>query len=155
MNPTDKKNDSNEVVTILPFIGDKVLMQLRDFKANIKHPGCWGYFSGSIQIGEEPTEAAKRELLEEIGYQVQNMTDLGQRLITDMNDLVSHTYCCSISVPREQLKLFEGIEMALVSPEEIQSKKIYSRSLNKFLPIASTSFIQEALTLALAARTRR
>jgi len=147
-----KKIDSSEVAAILPFVGNKVLMQLRDFNPNISHPGCWGYFSGSVQVGEEPIQAAKRELLEETGYEADRMTELGQILIGDRNNLVVHTFSCSVRVPLEQLTLSEGVEMALVSPEEIQSKRIYSKSMKKFFPVAATTYIQEALTLALGAR---
>jgi len=43
-------------------------MQLRDFKFYIVYPGMWGFFGGSIEDGEDPKEAAMRELFEEIGY---------------------------------------------------------------------------------------
>lgn len=127
-------------------------MQLRDFNPNINHPGRWGYFSGSIQVGEKPIEAARRELQEEISYQANDMVDLGRRLITDMNDLVSYIYRCSIEVPMDKLILHEGVEMMLATPDEIRSKKIFSKSLGKFFPVAETSFVQEALTLALSSR---
>ncbi len=146
------KQDSDEVVTILPFIGDKVLMQLRDFKPEIKYPGCWGFFSGSVQVGEEPDQAARRELLEEIGYDAKVMIHLGRIVITGSNNLSAHIYSCSIQVPLERLTLTEGVEMALATPEQIRLNKIYSGSLSKFFPVANTFFIQEALDLALASR---
>ena len=152
MNDNHKKLDSSEVATILPFVGNKVLMQLRDFNPKISHPGCWGYFSGSVQVGEEPIQAAKREFLEETGYAADRMTELGRILIVDQNNLVAHTFSCSVRVPLEQLTLSEGVEMTLVSPEEIQSKRIYLKSMKKFFPVAATTYIQEALTLALGAR---
>ena len=148
----DPKADSDEVVAILPFIGEKILMHLRDFNPKIRHPGYWAFFSGSVQEGERPREAAEREILEEIGYRVQDMTELGRLYISDLNDLVSHAFTCSILVPLEELHLTEGLEMALVTPEEIRSKSIYSQRLKRFLPVAPTSYIQDALNLALLAR---
>lgn len=142
--------DSNEVVVILPFIGDKVLMQLRDFNPKIRYPGRWGYFSGAIQEGEQPVQAARRELFEEIGYQSDEMIWLGRIRIVDQNNLMSHVYRCSVRIPLEKLVLHEGLDMALAAKEEILSEKIYSKNLRKFFPIAETSFIAEVLTLALA-----
>ena len=147
-----KWEDSKEVVTILPFVGGKVLMQLRDFDSRIRHPGTWSYFSGSIKIGEKPEQAVRRELLEEIGYVAGEITELGRLLIAEMNNLVSYTYCCTLDRPLDQLRLNEGVEMTLVSPEEIVGKRIYSQSLKQFFPVAPTTYMHQALSLALAAR---
>jgi 8-oxo-dGTP pyrophosphatase MutT (NUDIX family) len=35
-------------------------------------PGYWAFFGGGIEKGENPTEALKREIREELSYQVQN-----------------------------------------------------------------------------------
>ncbi len=43
---------------------------LRDDKPNISYPNHWSFAgAGSMEDGEEPIEAAKRELFEETGYQ--------------------------------------------------------------------------------------
>jgi 8-oxo-dGTP pyrophosphatase MutT (NUDIX family) len=45
----------------------RYLLQLRDDKPGILHPGAWGLFGGAIEPGESPAEAVERELIEEIG----------------------------------------------------------------------------------------
>lgn len=55
-----------QAAVILPYQDRKVLMQLRDDKPEIVYPGEWGFFSGTIESGENPIQSAKRELYEEI-----------------------------------------------------------------------------------------
>ncbi|MEI6126224.1 MAG: NUDIX domain-containing protein [Pseudomonadota bacterium] len=46
----------------------KILLQLRDNKASIPYPNCWGTFGGQIEDGETPREAMLREIKEELKY---------------------------------------------------------------------------------------
>jgi len=43
-----------EVVTILPYSQEKILLQLRDFNPRIVYPGCWGFFGGTVETNETP-----------------------------------------------------------------------------------------------------
>lgn len=48
------------------------VMQLRDQKPEIFHPGCWGCFGGALEVGETNEEALRRELFEELEFQFES-----------------------------------------------------------------------------------
>lgn len=47
-------------------VDGRFVLQLRDVRPDISHPGCWGLFCGSKLHGESPEEAMVRELQEEL-----------------------------------------------------------------------------------------
>lgn len=53
-------------VAIIVVDRDRVLMQHRDNIAGIIYPNHWGLFGGGMDPGEEPIEALRRELFEEL-----------------------------------------------------------------------------------------
>jgi 8-oxo-dGTP diphosphatase len=52
---------------------NEFLFHLRDNKPNIPNPNKWSLFGGGIEENEIPKEALKRELLEEIGINIDNL----------------------------------------------------------------------------------
>ena len=56
-----------KVVTLIILSNSSVILQLRDDKSHISYPGKWGYFSGSLNKGENCHYAAARECREELG----------------------------------------------------------------------------------------
>lgn len=67
--------EMKEGVCILPIHGNNIVT-LREYRYPIR---SWQreFPGGLIDPGEEPSEAAKRELLEETGYHVEKLTSLG------------------------------------------------------------------------------
>ena len=70
------------VSTLILYTPDrKILLQHRDSKT-LRSPNTWGIFGGGIEDGETPKEALKREIMEEIEYQVREpeliLTELHQ-----------------------------------------------------------------------------
>jgi len=55
----------------------KVLLQLRDNIPGIPWPDCWGTFGGQIEEGESPEEAIKREIMEELAYELSDAEYFG------------------------------------------------------------------------------
>ena len=53
-------------VAIITLDDGRYLMQLRDDKPGIFYPDHWGLFGGAVDPGEEPEEALRRELMEEL-----------------------------------------------------------------------------------------
>lgn len=53
-------------VTVIPVVGDKILI---NFEEQPSKPPFFGTPGGRVDEGEDFEEAAKRELLEETGYE--------------------------------------------------------------------------------------
>ncbi|RZM13374.1 NUDIX hydrolase [Lactobacillus delbrueckii] len=63
-------------ISIIPFVDDDHVLLLKEYRYPV---GSWQYEfpSGGIDEGEEPSQAARRELLEETGYEASELTELG------------------------------------------------------------------------------
>jgi 8-oxo-dGTP pyrophosphatase MutT (NUDIX family) len=55
---------------IVPSEG-RYVMQLRDERPDIIHPGHWGCFGGALHPGELPLRALRRELAEELELEIE------------------------------------------------------------------------------------
>jgi len=120
-------------------------MQLRDMKEGIAFPECWGFFGGSIDNGETPENAAKRELFEEIGYKSTFVHKLGLEIIPDLGNLTLHAYCCPLLIPVEEVKLMEGLDLGLFSLEEVMIKRLYSRKMGRVFPVIETPYFVDTI----------
>lgn len=58
------------VAAIITVDEGRFLLQLRDDKPGIWYPGFWGCFGGGVEPGEDPVDAIRRELVEELGIEV-------------------------------------------------------------------------------------
>ncbi|MEA5508884.1 NUDIX hydrolase [Crocosphaera sp. UHCC 0190] len=108
------------------------LMQLRDDIPTILYPGHWGFFGGHLEPNETPEEGVKREIWEEIAYDLQNPT------IFDCyadERAIRHIFHAPLTVPLEQLVLQEGADLELVPPEDIAKGQCYSGKLDKVRPL--------------------
>jgi len=110
----------------------KFLLQLRDDYPNILYPGYWGLFGGHLEPGESPEQGLQRELLEEITHQPSELT-LFRRYQNSKR--VSYIYHAPLTVTLDQLKQQEGQDLALVTPEAINSGYFYSAKIRQTRPI--------------------
>jgi 8-oxo-dGTP pyrophosphatase MutT (NUDIX family) len=58
------------VAALLVHEDGRNIMQLRDSKPGIFYPGHWGCFGGAVEPGEAPVDALRRELREEIDFEM-------------------------------------------------------------------------------------
>lgn len=136
-----KNNDLSKVVVVLPCVGDKVLMQLRDHNPNIAFPGRWGFFGGSIESDEKAKETAERELLEEIGYRPKILYSLAVDKIPELA-IISYSFFCPLRVPIDKLVLNEGLDFGLFTLQEIRSKRLFSVKTNRNFPVIDNPYIE-------------
>jgi 8-oxo-dGTP diphosphatase len=110
----------------------KFLMQLRDDDPAIMYPGHWAFFGGHLEPGESPEVGVRRELLEEINYCPTELT-----LFQSWSDsrVTRHVYHGVLGAAIEGLILTEGLDMQLVSLEDIQRGDFYSPQIQQVRPL--------------------
>ena len=112
------------VAVIIENTYGEVLMLLRDDRPDISYPNHWSLAGGRMERGETPEKAAHRELLEEIGIDL-DLT-LWKRYDRPHPPLIvdQHIYLAKIDLPLESLSLGEGQGMHFFKQYELKSLKI-------------------------------
>lgn len=73
LKPSKKLTPADAVAALIRTSDGRYLLQHRDAISSIFYPDHWGCFGGALEAGEEPLEALRRELQEELAV------DLGGR----------------------------------------------------------------------------
>ncbi|MBT4165917.1 NUDIX domain-containing protein [archaeon] len=112
----------------------KILLHLRDDKPDIQSPNTWGFIGGHIDEGESVSDALKREVKEEINFDVKNPV-----LVTKFDDCVGNdvvVYLAKIDSRLDELELNEGQKIEFFSFDEIMKldrvPKVIIDFLNEF-----------------------
>ncbi len=108
------------------------LMQLRDNIPTIIYPDRWGFFGGHLEPGETPEMGVKREVLEEINYQLENPIFFCRH---DDEVALRYIFHAPLTVPIQDLILQEGADLGLVSPEDVKQGHCYSQKLGEVRPL--------------------
>lgn len=124
----------------------RLLLQLRDNIPEIVHPNYWGLFGGSIDPGETPEQAIKRELEEELCWSppevkyLLNWQEQGTPWLT-------YIFAVSLTVPISELKLTEGQALGLFTFEELTQLPLVPK-IPKVLPQVVELIADPALSQA-------
>src|SRR5688572_20339445 len=111
-------------VFILYTLTGHILLQHRT-DDGLRFPGYWAFFGGGIEQGENPTEALKREIQEELSYQVQNPKFLlAQKVRAEENDCDNTKYVFVEEYQGQSLQLGEGQAMGWFLPDETHALKM-------------------------------
>tara|TARA_Y100001934_G_scaffold273144_1_gene362848 strand:+ start:232 stop:669 length:438 start_codon:yes stop_codon:yes gene_type:complete len=143
-----------EVVVIIPYFGGKVLMQLRDAKPEIDFPAHWGFFGGSLEVGETAQQAAVREIKEETSYSSSALHYLKTDRLPNLDNLVTHAFYCLFPESLERLTLNEGMDWGLFCLDQIKSEYLFSYKVGDLFPVIPDSYITETVSCVLHAVVR-
>jgi 8-oxo-dGTP diphosphatase len=108
-------------------------MQLRDDIPGIVYPGHWGFFGGHLEPGENPEQALRRELVEEIEYEAGALTLFG---CYAQGNVIRHVFAGPLTVPVSQLVLHEGWDLGFLDPVAIQRGDQFSPKAGRSCPLA-------------------
>lgn len=105
----------------------RYLMQHRDDLPHILLPGHWSCFGGSVEPGENPDAAMRRELLEEIEYRAREIaafTEMEVLLPLDppRRDRMSFFVVPILAADLDRMVLHEGQGKALFTPEALAAE---------------------------------
>ena len=111
-------------VFVLYTLTGHILLQHRTEDA-LRLPGYLAFFGGGIEQGENPTEALKREIREELSYLVQNPKFLlAQKVRDEENGYENTKYVFVEQYQGQSLELGEGQAMGWFLPDETHGLKM-------------------------------
>jgi len=98
----------------------KVLLMLRDDIPTITYPNHWGFIGGHIEPGETPRKAVKREIMEELCFNIKKFLFFKLYHFKDIES--SYVFYTKGNYKLNDFQLQEGQKINFFSKEE--SKKI-------------------------------
>lgn len=96
----------------------RVLLRLRDERPGLPYPGLWDLVGGAVEHHETIAEAARREVLEEIGVEVTGLEYFGEY---PENGVDNNAFVAQLSVPLADLVLTEGQRLCYATAEQASS----------------------------------
>ena len=127
------KHQPVSVAVAILYQDKKFLMQLRENIPGILYPGYWGFFGGHMEHGETPCATLKRELLEEINYELPaTFSEFG---IYSDNKVIRYVFHAPLLVQLDKLTLSEGWDIGLVPLEDVYRGNCYSAVARQMRPL--------------------
>ena len=119
-------------VWILPVTTEKQVVLIRSYRYTVDD-WCWEIPAGSLKAGQEPVEAARAELAEEVGGQAQQLEYLGQSYMANgICDEVGHFF------------LATGVALGETAHEAAEVIKVHLKPICKVLQMVRANEIHDA-----------
>jgi len=133
-------------IAAIIFTNDRgeVLLQKKDMSFK-RWPGRWCFFGGGLMENENPEEALKREIKEEMGYDLVNaeLFTVYEYADADRQGRM-YVYTAKYDKPISSISIGEGAGFAFFAKEEIEGLSIIDHDLiilKKFLDKIWNSWI--------------
>ncbi|HAT13259.1 MAG TPA: NUDIX hydrolase [Microcoleaceae bacterium UBA11344] len=135
-----------QVAKAFIYQGNRLLLQLRDNIPEIIAPNHWGLFGGTVDQGETPAQAMKREIEEELCWTPPEPKYL---LTWEAPERACTTYIFGIplTVAVSQLILTEGQALRLFTFEELTQILLVPK-IPRILPQVVEAIASDELTAA-------
>ena len=132
---------------IVPVTADGQLMLLRQYRFSVQRR-ILEFPAGTVEMGEDPSTTAEREVQEETGFQASNLKKIGEILLAPgYSDEVIYIFLATglekMEVPLAQDE-DEDIEVLLMSPELV-AEAIASGELTDAKSIAAYAMVRSLL----------
>lgn len=103
----------------------EILLYLRDNNPNIPFPHHWDLFGGHIEEGENPEQALKREIKEELDLDLEDFHFFKRYECSegDVNPNIKYVFVGKINKATSELTLNEGERLQFFTKDEIPKVK--------------------------------
>jgi ADP-ribose pyrophosphatase len=128
--------ECSDCVGVLPFLDDEHVVLVRQYRYVFGENHRWEMPTGGVKPGESLQEAARREMREEVGYDVRELQHVC-------------TYFPSKSIMREIGHLFIGRELKQVQavPDETEFLEVAIFPFDQALEMVIGSEIRDSMTV--------
>ncbi|WP_128819337.1 NUDIX domain-containing protein [Streptomyces sp. S063] len=135
----DSPATARGAVAIIANRRGELLLHLRDDLPGIAWPDHWSVLGGGCDPGEDPAAAIVRELDEEAGLAVEDLTELFEIRDEHGSGQLITFFAASWDGDETALSLAEGVKLQFLAPEDLEIRAI-------------PSFIRDGINRYLAAR---
>ena len=95
---------------------NELLMLLRDDIPNIPFPDMWDLPGGEVEPGEVPEETVKREMMEEMGLKLENISFFKRY---ETSELIDNVFWQRIDLNPDEIDLKEGQQIAYFTRDQL------------------------------------
>lgn len=95
---------------------NELLMLLRDDIPNIPFPDMWDIPGGKVELGEIPEETVKREMMEEMGLKLDNISFFKRY---ETSELIDNVFWQRIDLNPDEIDLKEGQQIAYFTRDQL------------------------------------